>query len=115
MFAPAPFQQAQEEVFGDTNVFTSFAVPPDDLDKPYSYLPVPSMDFLKEDLQAKIEVIYMYILTARICQWAYLGVRLGSSSRLHRTIGLFPRRKGRLPHEPQTFRRHLCFVERLIA
>ncbi|CAM9319062.1 unnamed protein product, partial [Hapterophycus canaliculatus] len=36
-------------------IFTSFAVPPDDLDIPFSYLPVPSMEILKQDLQERIK------------------------------------------------------------
>lgn len=49
-------QQAQQEVFEVTNVFTSFAVPPEDPDLPFSYLPVPSMDVLRHDLQDRIKV-----------------------------------------------------------
>lgn len=49
-------QQAQQEVFEDTNVFTSFAVPPEDENLPFSYLPVPSMDVLRHDLQDRIKV-----------------------------------------------------------
>lgn len=44
-------------MFEETNVFTSFAVPPDDEDLPYSYLPVPTMDFLKQDLNDRIKVV----------------------------------------------------------
>lgn len=49
-------QQAQQEVFEDTNVFTSFAVPPEDENLPFSYLPVPSMDTLRHELQDRIKV-----------------------------------------------------------
>lgn len=59
---PTNLQQAQQGVFEETNVFTSFAVPPEDEDLPYSYLPVPSMDFLKQELQDKIKVnLYLSI------------------------------------------------------
>ncbi|CAM9099296.1 unnamed protein product [Ectocarpus fasciculatus] len=47
---------AQSEVFQETNVFTSFAVQPEDLDlDSASYVPVPSMDYLKQDLQDRIK------------------------------------------------------------
>ena len=49
-------QQAQQEVFEGTNVFTSFAVPPEDDSLPFSYLPVPSMDVLRHELQDRIKV-----------------------------------------------------------
>eukprot|EP00752_Nemacystus_decipiens_P011484 g10196.t1 len=47
--------QAQQEVLEDTNVFTSFAVPPEDENLPFSYLPVPSMDILRHELQDRIK------------------------------------------------------------
>lgn len=53
--SPNQQQQAQQEVFEDTNVFTSFAVPPEDEDLPFSYLPVPSMDILRNELQDRIK------------------------------------------------------------
>lgn len=40
----------------ETNVFTSFAVPPDDIDAATPYLPVPSMKFLQQDLDGRIKV-----------------------------------------------------------
>ena len=43
-------------MFDDTNVFTSFAVPPEDDSLPFSYLPVPSMDILRHELQDRIKV-----------------------------------------------------------
>ncbi|CAN0563757.1 unnamed protein product, partial [Ectocarpus sp. 12 AP-2014] len=47
---------AQNEVFQETNVFTSFAVQPEDLDLDSAlYIPVPSMDYLKQDLQDRIK------------------------------------------------------------
>lgn len=43
-------------MFEDANVFTSFAVPPEDENLPFSYLPVPSMDILRHELQDRIKV-----------------------------------------------------------
>lgn len=56
-FLRASQQHAQNEVFQETNIFTSFAVQPEDLDlDSASYVPVPSMNYLKQDLQDRIKV-----------------------------------------------------------
>ena len=69
----APYPQPDSKVFGGPDVFTPFAVPSEDLSAPAPYyVPVPSMDVLKHELERRIEAsreIYRLAGRHHIVSW----------------------------------------------